>query len=250
MSTKTMAPTTSAKKKVINFKDVKKGDCFSEVSHYIYDSVSSTDKTLHVLKHLETGAPVTLRQAYIENVTCSADQYTEEVRVGREDKFWTEKQILDAANAGDLTADHKVRVGDVRQKGIRTIFQEIYDSHVGIFCYLKQDKALTKKELESLRQEQIDKAVAAIIKTQKNKEGVAKEAEAQLKWLQENPILPYKKGDERILRGYKVQFESRDGRYDCVDMDIDTSKEENNIRPVNINTLLWIVYKGVKYIVE
>lgn len=35
-----------------------------------------------------------------------------------------------------------------------------------------------------------------------------------------NPVLPYEEGEDRVLRGYKIQFESRDGRYDCVDMDI------------------------------
>lgn len=241
---------TTEKKKNMDFKEVMKGDCFSEISHYIYDSVTPTDKTLHILKHLETGTPVTLRQTYLENMTYNSNYFTEEVMVGREDKFWTDKQITDAVKAGDLLADHKVRAGDVRIKGIRTIFQEIYDSHVGIFCYLKQDKVLSKKELETRRSAQIATCLAAILKVQKNKEGVAKEAEVQLKQLQDNPILPYEKGDERILRGYKVQFESRDGRYDCVDMDIDISKGESNLRPVNINTLLWIVYKGKKYIVE
>lgn len=47
-------------------------------------------------------------------------------------------------------------------------------------------------------------------------------------------ILEDIEGEDRILRGFKIQFESRDGRYNCIDMDIDG---EDNIRPVNINTL-------------
>ena len=39
----------------------------------------------------------------------------------------------------------------------------------------------------------------------------------------------------------------RDGRYNCVDMDI---TEENNIRPVNINTIKWLIIGGTKYIVQ
>lgn len=30
-------------------------------------------------------------------------------------------------------------------------------------------------------------------------------------------ILPYEEGEDRVLRGFKIQFESRDGRYNCVD---------------------------------
>lgn len=56
-----------------------------------------------------------------------------------------------------------------------------------------------------------------------------------------NPILPYEEGEDRVLRGFKIQFDSRDGRYNCVDMDI---TEENNIRPVNINTIKWLVIGG------
>lgn len=50
-----------------------------------------------------------------------------------------------------------------------------------------------------------------------------------------NPILPYEEGEDRVLRGYKIQFE-------CVDM--------ADIRPVNINTIKWLIFNGVKYIVE
>jgi hypothetical protein len=65
-----------------------------------------------------------------------------------------------------------------------------------------------------------------------------------------NPVLPYEEGEDRVLRGYKIQFESRDGRYDCVDMDITKTDKESGIRPVNINTIKWLIFNGVKYIVE
>ena len=52
---------------------------------------------------------------------------------------------------------------------------------------------------------------------------------------------------ERVLRGFKIQFESRDGRHDCIDMDIE---DANNVRPVNINTIKWIILGGTKYVVE
>ena len=65
----------------------------------------------------------------------------------------------------------------------------------------------------------------------------------------ENPILSTEAGEERILRGFKIQWVSRDGRYDCVDMDIQGSYQ-SKIRMVNILTLKWLVYNGVKYIVK
>lgn len=61
-----------------------------------------------------------------------------------------------------------------------------------------------------------------------------------------NPVLPYEEGEDRVLRGYKIQFESRDGRYDCVDMDIVRTDKESGIRPVNINTIKWLIFNGVK----
>ena len=62
--------------------------------------------------------------------------------------------------------------------------------------------------------------------------------------------LAFEEGEERVLRGYKIQFESRDGRYDCVDMDITKTDKESGIRPVNINTIKWLIFNGAKYIVE
>jgi hypothetical protein len=47
-----------------------------------------------------------------------------------------------------------------------------------------------------------------------------------------NPVLPYEEGEDRVLRGYKIQFESRDGRYNCIDMDIQQTDKESGVRPV------------------
>ena len=82
---------------------------------------------------------------------------------------------------------------------------------------------------------------------QKNKKGVAEAAKKFAEELIKNPILPYEEGEDRVLRGFKIQFESRDGRYNCIDMDIE---DTNNVRPVNINTIKWIILGGTKYVVE
>lgn len=63
-----------------------------------------------------------------------------------------------------------------------------------------------------------------------------------------NPISKIVEGEDRVLRGYKIQFESRDGKYQCIDMDIEDS--ENNVRLVNINTIKWLIIDNTKYIVQ
>ena len=85
-----------------------------------------------------------------------------------------------------------------------------------------------------------------IDKVRANKKGVAERAKQLITELVREPILPYEEGEERD----KIQFESRDGRYDCVDMDITKTDKESGIRPVNINTIKWLIFNGVKYIVE
>lgn len=54
----------------------------------------------------------------------------------------------------------------------------------------------------------------------------------------------------RILRGYKMQFVSRDGKYRCMDMDITRTDKETGERLVNINTISQLIYNGTKYIVD
>ena len=218
---------------MINKAEIQKGDVFSESSHYV-----CIDPQALTFKHLESDQVVTLGESYVTNLLSTADQYSKEEKVGREDKLWTPKQIEDAVKKGDLTKDHQVRPGDVRVMGIRTIFENIHSTTVFTVCFKKQDTPLSTKKYQEKIDNVVKNAIAEIKQVQAAKKGVAKTAEQILEEVVKNPILPYEEGEERILRGYKIQFESRDGRYNCVDMDI---TEENNIRPVNINTLLWIV---------
>lgn len=71
-----------------------------------------------------------------------------------------------------------------------------------------------------------------------------------LKFIQDNPIKDFTEGEERILRGFKIQFTSRDGKYKCIDMDIPVTKKETGERLVNINTISSLIYDGIKYEVE
>ena len=201
---------------------LEKGAVISESSHYIVDRVAGS--TVH-LKHFESGEDVQIGISYLKNYTNSADLYDTTVEVTKEDKK-------------DGTP------------GIRSIFENIHSSQVFTVCFKKQDKPKSKRKL----QEEIDAIVGqfsnSIDTVKNNKKGVANAAKNLITELVNNPVLPYEEGEDRVLRGYKVQFASRDGRYDCVDMDIVRTDKESGIRPVNINTIKWLIFNGVKYIVK
>lgn len=202
---------------------IKVGDVLSETSHYIVAGLNF-DGSIKC-KHFEGGEEVNIGKSYVDNYIKSGDNYDQEVRVTKEDK-----------KDGTL--------------GIRTIFENIHSGQVFTVCFKKQDKSKSKRKL----QEEIDAIVEqfsnSIDTVKNNKKGVANAAKNLITGLVNNPVLPYEEGEDRVLRGYKIQFESRDGRYNCVDMDIERTEKENGIRPVNINTIKWLIFNGVKYIVE
>lgn len=201
---------------------LEKGAVISESSHYIVDRIAGS--TVH-LKHFESGEEVQIGMSYLKNYTNSADLYDTTVEVTKEDK-----------KDGTL--------------GIRSIWENIHSGQVFTVCFKKQDKPKSKRKL----QEEIDAIVEQfsnnIDTVKNNKKGVANAAKNLITELVNNPVLPYEEGEDRVLRGYKVQFASRDGRYDCVDMDIVRTDKESGIRPVNINTIKWLIFNGVKYIVK
>lgn len=201
---------------------LKEGSVISESSHYIINRLSGS--TVY-LTHFESGEEVQIGIDYLKSYTNSADLYTTEVKVTKEDK-----------KDGTL--------------GIRSIWENIHSGQVFTVCFKKQDKPKSKRKL----QEEIDAIVEqfsnSINTVKNNKKGVANAAKNLITELVNNPVLPYEEGEDRVLRGYKIQFESRDGRYDCVDMDIQRTDKENGIRPVNILTIKWLIYNGVKYTVE
>ncbi len=204
--------------------EIKYGSIFSEISRYIF--LDKNDNSYR-FKHLETNTTVTLAESYVTDLLESADQFTSTVKVTKEDSR------------------------DGTKKGIRSLFEEIYDGQVFTVCFRKQDTPHTIKKLKELKEAQITQALAKIEATAKAKKGVTEEAKKVLQDIQNNPILPFEEGEERVLRGYKVQFTSRDGKYNCVDMDLVEGNDINKaIRPVNINSLIYLVYKGVKYVVE
>lgn len=205
---------------MVNLSKIKLGDVFSEESHYVVTNI--TNGTV-VFQHVESKQVVELAKTYVRDLLSSADQYDEVVKVTKEDKK-------------DGTP------------GIRTIFDKIKSSEVFTVVFKKQDKPKTKKAFEAEREEQREKAVAMIEKAKKDKKSMAVAYKEALSFIQDNPIKDFTEGEDRTLRGYKIQFVSRDGRYDCIDMDL--LNEESHIRPVNINTIKELIYNGTKYVVE
>lgn len=223
---------------------------FSEISHYKLFKIPTLSDSGFVFIHLESGQKVQLSESYVDDFLMSGDSFNKEIFVGKEDKLWTAKQIADADLNNEFTNKTIPKVGDIRVKGIRTIWEELVTPHVFTVCFKKQNKTKTKKALNDEKEAKIKAFVEEIERVKIHKKGVADAASKLINDFIDNPILPYEEGEERIFRGYKIQFTSRDGKYNCVDIDIEENDKENNIRPVNINTISFLIYNNVKYIVK
>lgn len=206
----------------INIKDIQPGDIFSEASHYT--AVEVKPESITFIQR-ETGKKVELSTKYVESLLTTADQFTDTIEVTKEDK----------------------RDGT---PGIRTIFHNISTSKVFTVKFKKKDTPKTKKALAEEKAAQIATAADLIEKAHKSKKSMAAAYTEALKYVQDNPIQDFIPGEERVLRGYKVDFESRDGKYNCVDMDIVVTEKESGLRPVNINTISELIVDGHHYIVK
>lgn len=206
----------------VNLAEIEVGDIFSEESHYI---VKEVKKDSVVFEHLESGKTVSLSNEYVHNMLNTSDQYEMEMKITKEDKK-------------DGT------------KGIRTIFEGIKSSEVFTVVFKKQDTPKSKKAYEAEKEAQRNEVIALIDKAKKQKKSMAIAYKEALEFIQNNPIKDYIEGENRVLRGYKLQFVSRDGKYRCLDMDIERDEKETGERLVNINTISQLIYNGVKYIVE
>lgn len=198
------------------------GDVLSESSHYVVERIIGD--TIQLIHH-ESGQHISIDRGYVRSFLHSADEVNEEVEVTKEDKK-------------DGTP------------GIRTIFENIHTGQVFTVTFKKQDKPKTKKALEEERAAQREAAVALIEKARKAKKSMAVAYKEALELIQNNPIKDIIEGEDRVLRGYKLQFVSRDGKYKCMDMDITRTDKETGERLVNINTISQLIYNGVKYIVD
>lgn len=195
---------------------VKKGDALSEASHFIVEDIIGHNLEL---RHIETDRSLLVEVDYAKGLMKSADYFDEEIEVTKADKK-------------DGTP------------GIRTIWDNIHTQDVFTVCFKKKDKAKTKTQLKN----EIDTAVNTFL-SEIAAVGTRNAALELINHLVSNPILPYIEGEERILRGYKVQFDSVTGEYVCVDMDL-VGKDKNVERLVNVNTISYLIYHGKKYVVK
>ena len=201
-------------------KEIKQGDILSESSHYRVKNILGSSV---ILEHFESRNEVAIDKDYLHNFCNTADSYITEIKVTKEDK-----------KDGTL--------------GIRSIWENIYNSKVFTVCFKKQDTKKSNKQFTTEVNALAEQMCKEIDQVKASKKGVADWAKKTLHALMSNPIPKIVEGEDRILRGYKIQFESRDGKYQCIDMDIEDS--ENNVRLVNINTIKWLIIDNIKYIVQ
>lgn len=198
------------------------GDIFSEESHY-------TVKNIHPYTidfiHRESNQTVTLSNDYIQDKLNTANQYNTTIEVGKENKK-------------DGTP------------GIREIFENIHSSEVFTVVFTKQSKSKTKKAIKEEKEAQIEYAVSLINTAKKNKKSMAEAYKIALEYIQNNAVLEEIPGEVRTLKGYKLQFTSRDGKYKCMDMEIKRTDKESGERFVNINTISELIVRGIRYIVK
>lgn len=201
-------------------KEIKKGDILSESSHYRVKNILGSSV---ILEHFESKNEVSIDKEYLHNFCNTADSYITEVKVTKEDK-----------KDGTL--------------GIRSIWENIHSGKVFTVCFKKQDTKKSNKQFTTEVNALAEQMCKEIDQVKASKKGVADWAKKTLYALMSNPIPKIVEGEDRVLRGYKIQFESRDGKYQCVDMDIEGL--ENNVRLVNINTIKWLIIDNIKYIVQ
>ena len=201
-------------------KEIKQGDILSESSHYKVKNILGSSV---ILEHFESKNEVAINKDYLHNFCNTADSYITEIKVTKEDK-----------KDGTL--------------GIRSIWENIYNSKVFTVCFKKQDTKKSNKQFTTEVNALAEQMCKEIDQVKASKKGVADWAKKTLHALMSNPIPKIVEGEDRVLRGYKIQFESRDGKYQCIDMDIED--QENNVRLVNINTIKWLIIDNIKYIVQ
>lgn len=223
---------------------LKPGQICSELSVYRVDKVGSESTALTILP---SNQKISISNEYVASNLVSANNYDDEEIVGKEDKLWTQKQVDDyfaKASETEKEFNKDLRVGDVRVKGIRTLFSEIGE-HVFTVVYRKQDTPKSAKAIKAEKETKAQQLVDALEKAKEQHKSMSKVAAKFVEDLLKNPVLDFVPGEMRTLVGYKIGTHiPRDGKYFVMDCEI------GEPRLVNINTIQELIYNGVKYIVE
>lgn len=191
----------------ISQEDIQAGVIFSETPHYKVLRVEGNDV---IVSHYENGGTeTTISKDYVLANMLSANHY------GFEEK--------------------------VTKTEIRAIFANIVPGSVFSVCFDKADKARTKKNVKAEKDQKLNDLLEAVEKARRSKRSMRKVIEEGYKDIIDNPILDYTPGEERVLVGWKTAMNSNDGKYAVMDA------YANAGRAVNVNTIKWLIYNGVRY---
>ena len=198
---------------MLKFKEIAKGDFFSENPYYQVEKVHTDSVDFKVLG---TDQIINVDNEIIEANFHSSDIYSKEVMLTKTGKK------------------------DGSAPGIRQVFEE-YGSDICTVVFYKADtkksKTVYKKELG----EQASKAAALIEKARSGKKSMLTAAVEEISKIQANPILDFIPGELRVMTGYKIGFTSTDGKYAFMDV------EKGQQRLVNINTIVSFTGNDTKY---
>lgn len=199
---------------------------YSEVSQYTVIDVDGDRCTVR----MKDGSKAVISTSYLNSFCICANGYDNEVKVGKQDKYWTELQVSKMKDNPD-----GVRAGDLKQEGILTIWNSIPVGSVFTVVFKKADKPKTKKAIVAEKEALVQKAQEIMF---------AQSALAMVEYVMANPVLDYVPGEERKLAGYKLTHKSVDGHYAVMDMD------KGEERQVNAATISRLCYNGMLYTVE
>lgn len=244
----------------LEIKDIEAGDLFYEKSHYVV--LSKNDKSIS-FKHIQSNQVIELSNGYVLSLLDSADHYFSSIKIGKEDKVWTELQVnkekethqkanptLSELEINETLQKFNIVTGGIKQKGLKSLWSEISISELFTVCFKKSDTKKTKAEREKYKldlQKQLMSSTnyqSLISNKDLNTSVLGDLLNEIIDNSIKNPYTELKSGELRTLRGYKLQNTSDNGLYNCMDLDI------NESRPVNLNTIQWIIYKGIKYELE
>lgn len=205
-------------------RDLKRGDLLIEHAVYRVENVGANEVGVSMVqkqgnKWVTLPEQVAIQNRYADEFLLDGVNYDKTVEVGKEDK-----------KDGTL--------------GIRSIFENTPPYMPFSVLFTKQDTVLSNKAYKLKQEEQLNQALEYIERAKSSKKSISDAAFKALKEVQENPVVPIVPGEDRVLVGYKLTSETRDGRYDCVDFNL------LEMRPVNINTIKEYITGGVRYIVK
>lgn len=205
-------------------RDLKKGDLLIEHAVYRVERVGANEVGVSMVqrqgnKWITLPEQVAIQNKYADEFLLDGVNYDKTVKVTKEDK-----------KDGTL--------------GIRSIFENIPPFMPFSVLFTKQDTVLSTKAFKAKQEAQLNECLELVEKAKTSKKSISEAAKEALKRIQENPVTPIVPGEDRVLVGFKLNNETRDGRYECVDFNL------LEMRPVTITAIKEVVVNNTRYIRE